>query len=171
MDLLVIRHGLAESRRVFAATGQDDALRPLTKEGRRRMRRTVRGMRAVVPELDTIATSPFVRAVQTADIVAASYDAVVPVELETLRPTGSREDVLSWLQERGEHETVAIVGHEPHLGLLTSWLLAAPLNHFVELKKGGACLLTWKEHPTAGNAWLQWALPPGQLRKLGRADK
>ena len=167
MELLVIRHGLAEDGN--GAVGQKDARRPLTKRGRRKMRRAVGGLAALVPDIDVIASSPYLRSMQTADIIAAAYDGLTPEQVRALSPGGSRDEILAWLQERGENETVAVVGHEPHLGLLASWLLAAPLNHFLALKKGGAVLLGWPDYPAAGNAWLRWALTPGQLKKLGKA--
>ncbi len=164
MDLLVIRHGLAAQ----PEPGQDDEARPLTGKGKRTMKRVAQGLVTLVPEIDALATSPLRRAVQTARVVAAAYEDTSPEKLDALEPAGSREEVLAWLQERSDPETVAIVGHEPHLGLLTSWLLAAPLNHFMAFKKGGACLITWPDHPTAGAAWLKWALTPVHLEKLGR---
>ena len=166
MDLLVIRHADAAP----AEAGADDETRPLTGRGKRVMKRVARGLVTLVPEIDLLASSPLKRAVQTGKIVRSAFGDPPREELEALAPTGSREDVLAWLQDRSDPETVAIVGHEPHLGLLTSWLLAAPLNHFMEFKKGGACLITWPDHPTAGTAWLKWALPPGQLEKLGEAS-
>ena len=91
------------------------------------------------------------------------------VMFDAFDPSGDRNAFLWGLEDQVENDMVALVGHEPHLGLLASWLLAAPLNHFVELKKGGACFLTWPDAPAAGNAWLRWAMTPSQLRKLRRA--
>jgi phosphohistidine phosphatase len=166
VDLLVIRHAEAAP----PEAGQDDEARPLTPKGKRATKRVTQGLVTLVPEIDVLATSPLRRAVQTAKIVRSAFGNPAREELEALAPAGSREEVLTWLQDRSDPETVAIVGHEPHLGLLTSWLLASPLNHFMEFKKGGACLITWPDHPTAGTAWLKWALTPGQLEKLGEVS-
>jgi len=163
MELLIVRHEEAEKR----AAGAQDADRRLTARGKQRMQQAVEGLRTVVPEIDTIATSRLVRAVQTGRILAAAYGVKKPRKLDSLEPSGDRDEVLEWLQEQGENETVALIGHEPHLGLLASWLLAAPLNHFVEFQKGGACLLAWPDSPAPGNGWLKWAMTPRQLRKLG----
>src|SRR5882724_2462532 len=65
--LLVVRHAIAEDPAVFAATGRSDAERPLTEKGRRRMRRVARGLKKLVPAIDGLATSPLVRAVETAE--------------------------------------------------------------------------------------------------------
>jgi len=52
MQLLVIRHALAQSREEFA--GEDDALRPLTKDGLRQMRRGAKGLRRIVGDIDDV---------------------------------------------------------------------------------------------------------------------
>jgi phosphohistidine phosphatase len=168
MQLIVVRHAIAEDRDEFAKTGKDDSERPLTRAGRSKMKGAVKGLVHLAPDIDTLGTSPFVRAMQTAKLVAAGYDGVKPKPVEALQPDGKREDVLAWLQEQGSAETVAIVGHEPSLGLLISWLVALPLNHFVELKKGGACLIEWPDRPAEGNGWLRWLATPGMLRRIAR---
>ena len=73
MHLLVIRHAIAADRAGTGSRGQSDALRPLTGEGRRKMADGALGLRALVPTLDVMASSPLVRAQQTAEIVAACY--------------------------------------------------------------------------------------------------
>ena len=52
MKLLVIRHAIAEDRDEFAYTGRPDAERPLTKQGRERMRRAAAGLAAEAPRID-----------------------------------------------------------------------------------------------------------------------
>src|SRR5207244_1805374 len=47
MDLIVIRHGRAGSPAEFASSGMGDDLRPLTVEGRKRMRRNAEGLRSI----------------------------------------------------------------------------------------------------------------------------
>ncbi len=167
MELLIVRHAAAVDP--VPGAELEDAARPLTPKGKRQMRRIVDGIATIVDDIQAIGHSPLVRAERTADILASAYNGVSQHEVKGLAPSGDRDDVLSWMQEQGENDTLAVVGHEPHLGLLASWLLAAPFNHFMEFSKGGACLLNWQDYPTAGNAWLQWALTPGQLRKLGKA--
>ena len=168
MELLVIRHAVAEDREVFAATGKDDSLRPLTKEGRWKMERAVRGLRHLLPSLDVVATSPFTRATQTAKIVAAAYRDVHVERLDALTPEGRPRTFLAWLRERGTDDRVAIVGHEPHLGSLVHWFLTGDAAEGrIALRKGGACLLTFDAKPQAGKATLVASLTPAVLRRLG----
>jgi len=71
LRVLVVRHGVAEDPAAFAKSGRPDAARPLTKAGRRKMRQAARGLACLVPRLDRLATSPFARTVETAEIVAS----------------------------------------------------------------------------------------------------
>lgn len=169
MQLLVIRHAIARDREEFARTGQDDDLRPLTPEGRRRMRRAARGLRRVVPQLAVLASSPLVRAAQTAEVVAGAYGVPEWDTWPELAPgvaPGMLLDRLRSLHVQGG--PVAVVGHEPDLGELVSWLLCGQTRSFVEMKKGGACLLEFGGAPEAERARLLWHLAPAHLRRLRR---
>ena len=167
MELLVIRHGIAEDREASAAAGKDDRLRPLTAKGRRKLREAVPGLRAAAERLDLVASSPLVRAVQTARIVARAYDVPV-VEIRELEPDQGPEGFAEWLAQRTE-SSVAAVGHEPMLGLTVSFLLAGRSGSFLELKKGGACLEAYPGSVEPGAGVLQWAAPPKLLRCRGSA--
>ncbi|CAA9444031.1 MAG: hypothetical protein AVDCRST_MAG64-4389 [uncultured Phycisphaerae bacterium] len=185
MRVLVIRHAIAEDSRAFAKTGREDGARPLTKEGRAKMRQGAAGLAKLVPRLDALATSPLARAIETAEIVAKAYAAGAgaagggtgtgggagPVRVQqvaALTPTKPVNALLHWLQGQPAVATVAVVGHEPHLGMFVSWLLTGLQDSFVELKKGSACLLELEKDVKPGRAKLLWALKPGQLRELGK---
>lgn len=165
MDLLVIRHAIAEDREEWAQTGRPDRDRPLTDEGRDRMERIARALRALVPQLDVLATSPYVRAVETADIVRDAFGKIEVVEAAPLAHGGSSEDVCAWLGARAETR-IGIVGHEPDLGQLVSWFLLGSVDGGCSLKKGGACLLRFVGRPARGAAELKWLLPPKLLHRL-----
>ena len=167
MKLLVIRHAIAEDKDAFATTGQSDDLRPLTDEGRKKMRRIAKGLCELVPDLDTLASSPLVRARQTAEIVAKAYRRNIDEFTDTLRPDARYQDGLSWLGEHKMKGAVAIVGHEPHLSEFVSWLMFGDEQSRLELKKGGACLLAFNGAPSRAGARLEWLATPGQLRSRG----
>lgn len=167
MDLLVIRHAIAQDKAEFARTGRDDAQRPLTDDGREKMRHAAAGLRTLVPELARLATSPLVRAMQTAEIVAAAYDASPRIEIvDVLAPGSAHDDFASWLGRQNVDGTIAVVGHEPHLGGLVTWLLTGRDESHTPLRKGGAALLTFEGAPARGGAQLIWLLTPGILRRL-----
>lgn len=169
MELLVVRHGVADDRDTFAATGKDDSLRPLTKEGRWKLEQAAKGLRRQLPSLDVIATSPFTRAAQTADILAEEYDDVPIEQLDALTPEGTPRKFMAWLREREQDDRVAIVGHEPHLSTLISWLVTGEaVEGRFELRKGGACLLQFDRPPRMREAMLVWSMTPAILRRLAK---
>lgn len=168
MKLLIIRHAAAEDKDEWARTGKSDDERPLTADGARDMAKAAKGLRAIISEVDHIATSPLVRARQTADIVASELGAK-PIEVtDVLIPDTPLSDFTSWLAHRELDETVAVVGHEPHLGILATWLISSVEEPRIEFKKGAACLIEFDETPASGLGILRWAIPPGQLRRLGK---
>ena len=165
MDLLIIRHGIAEDKDTFAATGKTDDLRPLTAEGRTKMTQSAKGLREIAPDISLLATSPFVRARETADIIARVYGIKVRAT-EALLPNASLDEFLDWLNDRNEQAVVAIVGHEPHLSTLATSLMTGGKESRIELKKGGACSLTFDGALKPGSAILDWLLHPSHLRAL-----
>jgi phosphohistidine phosphatase len=167
MQLLVIRHAIAEDRDAFATTGSDDDDRPLTAFGRQRMVRNVRGLRRVAPRISMVASSPLRRAVQTAAIVTDGYDTGKAVVTDALRPDRPMREFLKWLKGVRTEEVVAVVGHEPHLGILVTWLMSGVEEPRVLLKKGGVVLLEFGDRVEPGAATLLWAIAPAQLRRLG----
>lgn len=162
MDLLVVRHAIAAD----PADYSDDAARPLTPEGKKKMRQIARGLRRSVPAIDVLATSPLIRAVETAEIVSAEYEGIAPVVAPVLAPGHGPAAVAQWLESQRRHDVVAVVGHEPGLSRLVSWFLAGSERSFIELKKGAVCRLTFPGAIAAGSAILVWALAPSQLREL-----
>ena len=75
-------------------------------------------------------------------------------------------DLVTWLRGQKASATIALVGHEPHLGDALCYILTARREGFYEFKKGGAALIQIADPPTAGVARLLWVLDPGQLRRI-----
>ena len=165
MQLLVIRHAIAMEREEYAKSGRPDSDRPLTDTGRRRMRKNARGLQRISPHPDLIATSPWLRAADTARVVAETLGVERMETLDAMLPDRRPQELAAWLNERLEVATVAVVGHEPQLGEVVTWLLGGEGSN-VEFKKGGACLLRIDDQVDAGSALLLWHLTPAQLRGL-----
>ncbi|WP_353570168.1 phosphohistidine phosphatase SixA [Candidatus Albibeggiatoa sp. nov. BB20] len=167
MQVLIVRHGMAEDRTEFATTGQADELRPLTEKGQDKTKKAAKGVRKLVPVLHRIVASPLLRAQQTATILSERYNDSQVETLKILSPRGDKQAILSYLQTYGYHlETIALVGHEPDLGELATWLLTGHQGNWLPLKKGSACLLEFTAEIQAGKANLLWYLAPKHLRQL-----
>lgn len=125
------------------------------------------GLVRVVPHLDVIASSPLVRAVQTADILARAYGHERVERVAALAPGGDFDAVVEWLEGHEPTAAVAVVGHEPDLSELASYLLLHTPAPFFSFKKGGAALLEFEGMIGPGEAELRWLLAPKHLRTLG----
>jgi phosphohistidine phosphatase len=165
VKILIIRHGPAGNREEWERAERDDRLRPLTPKGKKEIRRAAAGLIRLVPALNLLATSPLTRAAQTAEIVGKEYGCEIE-EVEQLTPDHRPEDLIPWLQEQSRYEAVGLVGHEPHLGLLIGYLLTGKSVSFVDLKKGGVCLLEMADPSKPGTAVVEWLLTDRELRRL-----
>jgi phosphohistidine phosphatase len=159
MELLIVRHAPAGSREEFAETGQSDDVRPLTKTGVRDMQDVARGLRGILPTIDSVVTSPLVRARQTADIVAEAYDVQV-VESDALRPEAEFGSFVNWVRRKSTDDVIAAVGHEPHLSGLVAYLIGDSGDAAIDLKKGGAAFLEFDGPPARGKGRLRWLITP-----------
>ncbi len=118
MDLYIIRHAVAH--KPAKDRWPDDAKRPLTQRGEERFRRAARGILRLVPEVEAVLSSPFVRAWRTAEILEqAGWPA--PALLEELEPDYPPHKVLNALYDG--LGSMALVGHRPQLHELVSYLL------------------------------------------------
>lgn len=165
MQLLIIRHAIAEDQEAFATTGHDDSERPLTSDGTRKMRRVARGLHQVVPTIHALIASPFTRANETAEIVRREYEIDRIITADMLQPDVAVDDVVSGLSQYTSG-VVAIVGHEPQLGRLVTYLVSGVDRPGVQLKKGAACMVAFEGHPDRGAGILEWSIAPGRLRDL-----
>ena len=159
MHLLVVRHAIAEERR----PDLDDADRELTREGVRKLKEVVQGLRALDWKLDRVLTSPWKRALHTAELLAplAKGD---PVQTDLLCQS-PRAELLAQISELAG-DACAVVGHEPWLGELVAWLAFGEtrFGDHIELKKAGVVWLDGSAVPRGMK--LRAILPPRVLREL-----
>jgi phosphohistidine phosphatase len=165
VNVLVIRHGPAEEAEAWKSEGRDDTLRPLTRDGKKDMREAAFGMATLQPRVDLMATSPLVRAAQTGEILASEYKCKVTV-VSALVPEADPRATLEWIVQQQSDGTIALVGHEPHLTRLISYLLVVGGRVFLELKTGGACLLE-SPSPAPASFTLKWLMTRRELIRLG----
>jgi phosphohistidine phosphatase len=163
MNLFILRHGLAVEP--SAAGFARDSDRALTPKGERKLRRIAEALAELEVDFDWILSSPYVRARQTAEIMADSLHARKKVQLcEHLTPAGSVKKLIELIEQRKPMpENVLLVGHEPYLSGLVSLLLAGDSEIQMVMKKGGVCKLLLDEIEAGRCATLEWLLTPKQL--------
>jgi phosphohistidine phosphatase len=156
MQLYVVRHGIAED----GGEGMPDSSRALTDKGRRRFQKTARAFGRRGGRIDLILTSPLVRAVQTAEILAGAADHREVGVLEELDPRFGVESVRSAVAKRaGKSEAVAIVGHEPQLSSLLAALSGVSQGD-LDLKKGAIVRIDVDALADGKSADPRWWLKP-----------
>ncbi len=157
MDVLLLRHGKAERPSIRVPS---DYQRPLTAIGRKEVERVGRAIRRMGINPDVLATSPLVRAAQTAGIVSG-YVGVEAVEWDELKPETDPRDTIDMVEAAGA-DTVLLVGHEPHMSSMISQMISDG-SAVVSLKKGGlACVRV----PALGPGRLRYVLTPRQLAMI-----
>ena len=167
MNLYILRHGIAVERGTPGFTF--DSQRPLTSEGRRKLRRISRALQQLDLSFDVILSSPFTRARQTAEIVAANLNLNKKLKFtEALAPATSRVRLIREINSiRPSPNDVLLVGHEPSLSELISLLLCGDADCTILLKKGGLCKLSVERRLIAGQcACLECLLTPRQLVRM-----
>jgi phosphohistidine phosphatase len=166
-EIYLMRHGIAAD--LDAQGGADDAQRPLTPDGRLKLRAVAKGLQRIGVELDWIVSSPLLRAVETADVIAEELPSGAARDTsEALSPGHvSAPKVTTFLAEHPERKRVLLAGHEPSLSQLASELVGAAHTANFAFKKGGCCLIELDRVPAKTPGRLIWWLTPRLLRKLG----
>jgi phosphohistidine phosphatase len=165
LQLYLVRHAIAEE----SAEGMSDSDRRLTEDGIRRMLRAARGLRRIGVAPDRVVSSPLRRAAETAALLARVLAPGLEVEIEaSLAPGCEPAELVRWLGSARPGCSIALVGHQPGMGRLASFLLtgssdAAPLK----FKKGSVASLHLRAGRSPGSAELEWFLTPRQLRAMG----
>ncbi|BAC89693.1 phosphohistidine phosphatase SixA [Gloeobacter violaceus] len=157
MDLLILRHGIAEER----GTRDNDDERMLTDEGRKKTRRIARRLAELDVKLQIVLTSPLVRAHQTAEILIDEGVAPRLERFAPLAPGGALSDLRVWLEANPELQAVGLVGHQPDLGSWAETLLWGSFRQGFDIKKAGVVRIDLLHPQDQGR--LVWFLPPRVL--------
>jgi len=157
MLLYLVRHAYAGQH--GDPRYRDDSLRPLTTKGRKRFRRVIKKLsqRGFQPTL--VATSPFVRCRQTADVIV---DRLSPppelIELDDLTPGSHLEALVAWSNEQGAEE-IAWVGHAPDVDDIAASLLGGRSGAIV-FPKGAVAAIEFNDEIVIGEGELRWFVSP-----------
>lgn len=165
MKLYLIRH----SNAVEPGTPEyeDDSQRPLTEKGREKMRKIASALKDLGLKPDMILSSPFVRAAQTAEVLAKimKYKKEIAYS-DSLVPVGNTDTLISELNEKYTVDELVLVGHEPSLSALVGTLTGGGPDIAINLKNGGVCCLSADDLRVERKAALEWLLPPKILNRL-----
>ncbi|WP_305043527.1 SixA phosphatase family protein [Geoalkalibacter sp.] len=158
MQLYLVRHAKAVER----AFDIPEELRFLTPEGRERFRAAAAGLRKKGMDPEVIVSSPLVRAVQTAEILAEALTFNGPLTVdEALAPGFGLEGLHRILGRHPGVKALACVGHNPDLSDLGGALLGRP--GALSLSKGGVLALDWDPEAAGQSGRFLWLLAKGKF--------
>lgn len=159
MKIFIIRH--AEAISYETETVQSDEYRFVTSNGRIISGKVAKHLKDKFSDLEKIFTSPLTRAVQTAEIFAvrAKFKGdVEPVnEMKNESTTASLQEMI---KNNSQMTSIALVGHEPKLGVLVKAFCGLKELKF-EFGKSGVCLVDYDIDKQEGK--LIWYFDPGKM--------
>jgi phosphohistidine phosphatase len=165
MKLYLIRH----SNAVDPGTPdyEDDSQRPLTEKGRDKARKIASALKELGAEPNLILSSPYVRAAQTAEIVAKTIKTKNEIAFsDCLVPMGDVDALIGEINEKYTVDELVLVGHEPSLSTLIGTLTCGSPEITINLKNGGVCCLSADDLHVERRAVMEWLLTPKILSRL-----
>lgn len=156
MKLYILRHGIAEN----AAVGQSDESRKLTDEGRRKTGLVMAQSSRVGLKPDLILTSPYPRAFATAEIAKQELGfSEALIETEHLVPYANVFELWEKIRNYAYVNKLLIVGHNPLLSDLATWLIGARGGAIV-MKKSALAFIEIPYPSPSPHGTLNWLLTP-----------
>lgn len=161
VQIYLLRHGIAEDGR----PGQRDADRPLTSEGAKKVRAILKLAHAAGASPSLILSSPYRRAVETAEICAKEFSNKNQIlRTKALTPDSSPQAVWEEIRVHRSETQILLSGHEPLCSALTRHLLGAP-SLMVDFKKGALVRIDMDAigaHPRGVLKWMITARLAGE---------
>jgi phosphohistidine phosphatase len=158
VELYLIRHADALALGERGITNDEE--RPLSEKGQSQAEVAAKALlqRKIVPE--KLYTSPLLRARQTGEIFLRVWsNGELALETCDALAPGGKPRKLSKFLLKSEAERIGLVGHMPHLGEFTAWLLGGKKVQ-VDFAKSGIALITCGDLPSKGLGVLQWLATP-----------
>ncbi len=166
MDLYIVRHGIAIDR--DDPKCPPDPERYLTEGGVEKTKQVAKGVAALGVTADLFLSSPYVRAVQTAEIFAAAleYSKQKIRKSDLLLPGAEPSMLFRELARDKQSSSVFIFGHGPQLDEIIAAAFGGK-HAFTSLKKSGVAALELKRL-TPPSAELLWLATPRLLRRAAK---
>ncbi len=168
MRLTIMRHAIAAPHGTPGFASDND--RQLTEEGRLQARQAAAGLKRLKLDVAMVIASPLVRAMQTAQEVAGVLGLRTPIrEMAQLTPDADPAATSSALKAFAAHESVLLVGHEPHLSAWIAELVSKNGMSVLMKKASVACVEVERVPPPQGSGLLRWLMTPKHLALIGKS--
>jgi phosphohistidine phosphatase len=160
MFVYIARHAWAGER--GDPQWPDDSLRALTPEGIERYTKVVKLLAGRGFEPERIATSPYTRCRQTADLIAKHVKGQPKIEeLAALEPGSELAPLLDWTNAQPDAD-VCWVGHSPDVEELAAALIGDG-DACLRFAKGAVAAIGFGDQALAGVGELYWLITAKSL--------
>ena len=166
MDLYIVRHGIAIDREDPKCP--PDPERYLTEEGVDKTKQVAKAVAALGITPDLLLSSPYVRAMQTAEIFANAlkYSKQKIRRTDLLLPGAESSAFFRELARDKQASSIFVFGHAPHLDELIAAAFACK-HPITSLKKAGVAALKLKRVSPPSAEFL-WLATPRLLRRAAK---
>jgi phosphohistidine phosphatase len=140
--------------------GLKDTERKLTSDGELKIRNASLFWKNIITEFDCIISSPYLRALQTAKIIASVYNHKKEILIDKRLGCGSETESLMEILNSLPLGEIAIVGHQPDLSYHLSRLISGS-GVSIDFKKGAIAKISFSNKVKEGKGVLEFLVPPG----------
>jgi len=155
MNIYLVRHSEAEPTSQL----KKDSERELTQSGISLIESAANAWKSLISNSEYIFTSPFKRAVQTAEIIASVTGTKNEIIIDKSLSPGSNAEAIILISNTFEANEIVLVGHQPDISFITSQFIS---SYDVNLKISPAtiCKISFKGIPKPGKGKLEFLFPP-----------
>jgi phosphohistidine phosphatase len=152
MLLYIIRHGIAEKPIGFL----QDKDRSLTSEGTAIVSKLANALNLKGVKPDLIISSPYLRAKQTADLLAKGLKYANSIEIDNrLMPNATMTFLQEILIENSDKSSLMIISHEPAVSEFSTTLCASNADRVYGFSPASICCVIVESIPTIRGS-LYW---------------
>jgi phosphohistidine phosphatase len=155
MNIYLVRHSEAEPTSQL----KKDSERELTQVGTKLIESAATRWKPFITNFEYIFTSPFKRAVQTAEIIASVTGTKNEIIIDKSLSPGSNAEAIILISNTFEADEIVFVGHQPDISFIISQFIS---SYDVNLKISPVtiCKISFKGKPKPGKGKLEFLFPP-----------
>jgi phosphohistidine phosphatase len=135
-----------------------DADRKLTSDGEQKIKSATEGWKLIILSFSHIISSPLVRAVQTAEIIANTFGFKEKILTDKRLSPGSKTQELTELANEIMGQNMAFIGHEPDFSYSLSDLISNS-GVKVDFKKGMIAKISFDGKAKLSRGVLEFLIP------------
>lgn len=155
MNIYLVRHGDAEK----SSMNKRDSERELTPEGKIITKAASAAWKNLIPEIDLIISSPYIRAYQTAEIIASVLGVKNQIVKDKKLSPGSNTESLVEIAQNYSSGNIMFVGHQPDFSEHLANLVSGSGAYF-EFRKSAVAGIAFSNKVKLGRGTLMFLIPP-----------